>query len=697
VFLLAAGVAGCDDGDQPDADGDGGTDGLCAHDEFVGPGTAGELTEAAAGEYTAEGLVCPAADRDWYRLTVPAGDHLLNVNLYVTGPGSPIQPTYAVYGDPCSDECLADCAGNPDGCEDCCVSRAAPLPAEVENEIDVRHCLEPGDYFIVIRDQGDDNQDFREPRGVYHLTVSTEPDPDAAEPNDGQDSAAPMAGSGGTYTARGQIACRGDQDWYAVEGVQSNQILDVELAVPVAAYQPQVRIVAPDDTQLGAMTNEGGTAEPTALAGSYVVPGAGRYFVVVEDDDGGQADSAATYDLTVRLTTNTDPNEPNNVAADATDLGSLGCGGSWAAVSRSGNLAATNDTDIFRVGLSGCSAGVLEASVIFDGAPEEGLQPSIRIIRSHPETPCAADADCRDLLIPCEVDEDEPEEAGMDCAGFGNTCHGDVCAGASMCLPGGACGANIIERHPNFCNLDDGHCRGPEGAMDNRECSGNADCAPQDRISTAIPIGRGPDAATPSAIDAVYVVVSDHGSDRADPSLSYTLQVRTRSDPDTNEPNERYTPFIGEGGTRVDELARPVAWGGCLNGRISYERDRDWFVLPNPCPNANCTLSVTYNVSAGPIEAYATAQDAWDNLTDVDPDADESSNPSRSGSLGGGGDCLPSNANLDDPLYIVVRDIDLNRDFSADQTYQVCFGAITPGCSAPCILPDGANCWYPDE
>lgn len=699
VILLAAGLAVCDDEPvDPDADSDG-PDSRCAHDDFDGPGSAGELVDgAAAGEKTAEGLICPVTDHDWYRLTVPEGDHLLDVNLYATGPGSPIQPTYVVYGMPCDDACLEACAGQPEGCTGCCTARAAPLPSEVGGEITVQHCLEPGDYYIVIRDQNDDGSDWRTPRGIYRLTVSSSPDPDASEPNDGPDSAVALAAGS---TARGAIACRGDQDWYAVEGVGENQILGVQLDVPIAGYQPQVRIVAPDDTQLGALTNAAGTIEPTTLSGTYVVPAPGRYYVVVGDDDNGEADSAATYALTVTLIDNNDPYEPNNTAVEAEEnavIDGLSCGASWSSASRpNANLAATNDIDVFQVNLSGCANGILEATVTFDGPPDPGLEPSVRIVRAHTETPCAVDSDCRDLMIPCAVDDDDPDAAQLDCSGFGNNCLGDVCAGASMCLPGSVCGANVIERHPNFCGAD-GTCHGPEGAMRNRRCADNGDCAAQDLISTAIPIGRGPGGTT-SAIDRLFVVVSDFGSNAADPSLSYTLQIRTRADPDTHEPNELYNPFLStdEGGTREDTLAKVANWTGtCVTGTLSYERDRDWFVLPNPCPGTNCTFSVSYDVDAGPVEAYVYASGAWDNLTNLDPEADAASNPARSGSLGGSGDCLPSNSNLDDPIYIVVRDMDLNRDFSADQSYSVCFSGITAGCGAPCIT-EGGLCWYPPE
>lgn len=692
-------LTACDgDGDENDAGGDTGNSRYCEHDDLLGPGSAGELTAGAGDELVAEGYVCPVLDADWYHLTVPSGHHLLRVNLSVTGPGSPVQPTYTVYE--CDEECVST---SPEGeQQNCCDARVAPRTEEVSDRVEVTHCIEPGDYYIVVRDLGDDSQDDREPRGIYNLAVSTVEDADTSEPNDGPDSAAALDSSGGSWTARGQIACRGDQDWYALDSrsgitVNDNDLLDIQVTAPISTMQLQYVIMHDNDgtlEQIASDSNPSGTVEETDLKGFFQLASSGTYYVVIQDDDGGEADPGATYEVRVSIVDDDDPNEPNNTPTEATALGSLSCGDSWATVSNSGgSISATNDVDIFTVPLdAGCANGILEATVSFSGSPPEGLEPSVRIIRPHPESPCSTDSDCRVLQIEC----DNEDPAGALCAGFGNVCgRDDLCTGASLCLAGGSCGANIIERHPDFCG-GDGHCHGPTGAMRNRPCSVDTDCAPQNEISTAIPIGRNPTGA-PSAIDRVYIIVSDFSADVADPGVEYTLTVRARRDPDTNEPNEVYNPLLNDDATPTAEgLATPASWGGCISGRLSYERDQDVFLIPHPCPGTNCTLSMSYELGSGPVEIYSTTRSAWDNLTDLDPDSDSASNSSRSGSLGGAGDCLPANTRINDELQIVVRDIEINRDWSVDQTYRICFDTPTAGCNAPCV-DVGGDCWYPPE
>lgn len=694
-LALSLALVGCDDNvDPPDGgeDPDGGR--YCDHDLLDGPSSAADLTVGEGDQLVAEGFVCPVADTDWYRLELPADHHLVQVSLSITGPGSPVQPTYAIYE--CDSACVAD---PPEGETDqsCCDARVAPRPEEVSDAVEVTHCLAPGDYYLVVRDLGDDGQDSREPRGLYQVAVTTSPDADASETNDDPSTATtPDASGSRQWTARGQIGCRGDQDWYVLDGeVGDDDLLEVELTAPIAGFQPRYRVLRADsdDTlEVGSQINASGTVEPTDLGETFWLETGGRYYVVVDDDDGGEADPGATYELTLRLVNDPDDNEPNNSPEDATNLGNLSCGDSWASLSSDGTLSATNDVDIYRVALdAGCAGGVLEAEVDFSGTPSPGLEPSVRLVRAHAESPCTGPTDCRQIQLEC----DAGDPAGFDCAGYGNICHSDgLCAGANLCLPGGVCGAAVLERHPDYCAAD-GHCRGTTGSMRSRPCEGDDDCAPQDRIATAIPIGRNP-SGPPSAVDQIFVVVSDFQSNAADPSLSYDLRVRTRRDPDGNEPNEHYDPALAADGGSA-EMATAASWGGCVSGQLSYERDQDWFSLPHPCPGTGgCTLRVTYEVDGGPVEVLAFARGAWDNLTDLDPDVDRESNSASSGTIGGAGDCLPANDNLDDPISVVVRDIDLVRDWSTEQSYRLCFDAPTPGCNAPCEVL-GGQCWYPEE
>lgn len=679
-------------------------DRICEHDLLNGPEAAGELEPGEVLNVVETfGYVCPMEDRDWYRVTVPEGDHLVNVELGVHGPLSPVQPTFGIYA--CDPACVA--SEPEDGTSTCCAIRSAPTAAEVAlatssgEPLRVTHCVEPGEYYLMVRDQGDDGQDGRDPRGLYHLTYSTAPDRDAAEPNDGPESAVGLASAGSrTWTADAQISCRGDQDWYVLDEttgvvVGPRDLLQVTLDVPVTIYQPQVRIVGPDSLVVATASNQR-RGEATALDGLYWLGATGRYYVVVEDDDGGEADPRTDYRLTVRLVADEDPNEPNNGTTTATDLGGFATGGSWDRATATGTIAATNDVDVYRVGLGDGSAnGVLDVEVAFGDDRPEGLQPSVRVVRPHLGTPCEVDSDCRALDIECD-----PEDlAGYACSGYGNSCLAEGrCAGASVCLAGGVCGANVIERHPDSCG-GEGTCHGPSGLLRERECASDADCAPQGSVHTAIPIGRGPDT-TVDDVDELFVVVQDFASDTYSPTASYTLTVETRADPDASEPNERYTHLLTED-TEIERLRDlpTVSWGGCIEGAISYERDRDVFMLEgHPCPTSTegCTLRFTYDVGEGPVE-FVTESRQWDNFARIDIDADSDHNEARSGSWGGSAECIPANSRTPDRIAVTVRDLDYVRDFSADQHYRICFYVHSQSCSAPCAISEWTSeCYFPE-
>lgn len=326
------------------------------------------------------------------------------------------------------------------------------------------------------------------------------------------------------------------------------------------------------------------------------------------------------------------------------------------------------------------------------GERRDGLEPSIRIIRADPETTCSEDADCRRLSHVCD-----PSLGGLDCSGLGSTstCLPEgFCAGASVCLPGGFCGVNIIERHPDFCGADR-TCHGPSCPMINRPCTLDDDCAPQDRIATAVPLGRGPDASETSTLDEVFIVVQDFRADQWSGMESYTLRLRTRDDPDEFEPNEIYHPLQVVDGPDVDVgLGQELQWNECAVGTLSYERDRDYFTLPHPCPDSpqGCMLRVDSVVGSGPVEVLANL-DPYFDLTRLGDGEDRDRWDERIGLAGGDEECLPVNGYMSDHLRLMVRDLEPNRDFAADQQYRICFSIENTDCVDPCVVSDG-ECFY---
>lgn len=690
IYVLLAMCAACIPQDNPrDVEVIDDDDPACQHDSLDSPEAAGELAPVA------EGYLCPMGDRDWYRISVPDEHGIVDVSLSA-GTGSPVQPTYSIYE--CDELCLAD--PPDDSSERCCTSVAIPRPSEVQegHSLEVTHCLQPGAYYILVHDQGDDQQDGRQPRGLYQLSVATRPNLDLAEPNDGPDNpTAPESTGLGVMEVEGRISCRDDQDWYLLDDstgmpLSPTRVVHVHLEVPVAGYHPQVRLVGPDDSsqEMWSSSNPAASVVDTEIEEFLIIPSRGRYWVVVEDDDGMDSDGEVAYDLTVELIEEGCSDEPNNAPDIATHLDTMDCTSEWTVRQAEGSIDAINDVDYFRVPLSGCQGGILEASLELGGERRDELQPSLRIIRADPETTCSEDADCRRLTHVCD-----PSLGGLDCSGLGSTCLPEgFCAGASVCLPGGLCGANIIERHPDFCGVDR-TCHGPSGPAINRPCTTDEECAPQDRIATAIPLGRGPDPTEIVSLDHVYVVVQDFRADQWSGMEPYTLRLRTRDDPDDFEPNELYYPLQVVDGPSVDVgLGQELQWTECAEGTLSYERNRDFFTLPHPCPDSpnGCMLRVDSTLGSGPVEVLAN-MGPYIDLTRLNSSDDRENWDPRVGLAGGEQECLPANSSMSDSLTLMVRDLEPNRDFSADQSYRICFSIENTDCVDPCVVVDG-ECFY---
>ncbi len=466
---------------------------VCAFDDSTDPASAARLS---LGEEV-EGFLCPVGDVDWYSLRAGPEARILEIELGKGSPLSPVAPTYGVW--------IRD--GDTTG-----ELVASPRPDEVGGErVTVSHCVPEAELLLAVRDLGEANEDRRHP---YSLTVRGRPDPDPSEPNDDRAEATALAAA---TPVVGAVGCRGDEDWYAVE-IGEREVLSWRLEVPVAGFHPRVRVLSPDGVLLDDQRNPAGVREATDLQRVVGTRAAGVYNVVVSDDDGSEADPAVTYTLTVDVAEEIDPNEPNDVPADATELAAVRCGDEWTGwIERQGTVGTLGDPDWFRLPTEACRLGLVEVEVTLDGAGlsdaeawalQRELQMSVAFVFSHPDSPCEQDTECRLLNRPCAN--------SWDCRGLFNTCLPEgTCAGATTCLPGGECGAFRVERH--YERLEVG-----EGAPPPNAVVLSAPAVPRD----------------------IYLRVGDFGGDALAPDRLYTVRVRVRADPDTNEPNNIYTPTI---------------------------------------------------------------------------------------------------------------------------------------------------------
>ncbi len=652
----------CGDEDAPEEDPP--SEPTCAHDASEGPDSAMALE---VGE-TIEGSLCPREDQDWYDLRLADDARLLSIGLAMTGTRSPVEPTYAVWS--------IDDSGEPDEVV------AAPKAEEIGGALSGTHCLEPGDYLLVIRDQGDDAQDMRD---RYRLDVETAPESDELEPNDDADNATALSQG---IAQQGYISCAGDEDWFAFD-VSGPGVLHLSLSADLLQYEPEVRVLNSDLGLLVAEDNPAGASEPTDIDILRVLPGAGTYYIVVADDDGQQSDPAVSYALSVEAIDDADDNEPNNHPAQATALAAApeSCEMSWSGeFTATGSIGSPGDTDWFVLPTEGCNGGLVEAEVEFEGAGlsdderwqlQTQVQASVALVKAHPDTPCDENDDCVTLNIACD------EETGVwDCAGYLNSCAADgFCKGATVCLPNGQCGADQTERHYQRAAVP----------------SGSSGPPPPNRASLSAPWYRD---------EAIYVRVTDFQSDGGDPDATYTLRVRVRTDPDAydraNVPNNLYGNILTSDNLPVRE-SRPVAvsipvhdctadvcctpdtW---IEGAISYEDDLDWFYFDHPCPGADCLLRVHYEVDNGSVNHALFLYQGWRRpffsfeIEGSDTFGDD--------------ECLYAYFEHANPYYVLIRDqADDGRDHDPDQSYRFCVEKYLNACAAPCAQTATEGCTAP--
>ncbi len=657
----------------------------CDRDTSEGPDTPLTYVEGTP----ATGYVCPIEDQDWYAISVAPGERILKVGLKLASPISPVEPTYTVWS--------TDDAGAP------AEAIATPPSTQIGAALDDVHCVDPGDLLVAVRDSGDDAQDLRQ---AYTFTVSTSPDPDSQEPNDVQASATELTAG---QSRVGAIACRGDEDWYQIE-IPDGNLIRMTLASESTGYEPTLQLLTATGDVLVREENKSGTVRATAIDRFEVVPGPGTYFIVVSDDDGTGADPDVNYTLGVELVQDSDDNEPNNHPDQATELSAdpVSCA-SERTFTSTGTIGAPGDDDWFKLGLANCNDGILDVELEFNNSGlsnaeqwefNNTLQATVTVVKGHTESACDTDSTCSSLNLACN--------GSLDCAGVFEQCLPDnLCAGATVCLPEGVCGANVVQRRyecrPNLDECD------PSGTP------------PPNRARISMPL-RG--------IPYVYLRASDFQADGAEPGTTYTLRASVRNDPDLNEPSEVFTNSLQD--SIPVRASQPLATEipvhdatigqGCdeskwITGYLAYENDLDFYTYVHPCPGEDCTMRFRYDTQAGPVDFVVNlyrGSSLWFTAFDNEEEANQQAYSGalgglQSGPLSGDGRCYyayqgHTSNNGDFRYYVVVRDLfDLfsdgatirpdSRDWDEGQRYRFCVEKVSNVCEEPpCqIYEDGCG------
>lgn len=662
----------------------------CQRDEHSKPEAAVPL-----GVGTPEsGYICPEGDRDWYTLEIPADKTVLEVSLAMDIPLSPVEINYTVW--------TINEAGKPGSVA------AAPPFTSVGSELQNIHCLDPGSYLLQINDAADDSSDLRNP---YAVTVNTRADQDQNEPNNAEESATALS-SGQTVT--GYITCPGDHDQFKLE-VPAGNLLKIHFETEISDYEPMVTLRDSEGRVLAIELNRSGRVQATTFDRYITLPDGGTYYVSVSDDDDYDADPDTPYALTVDFVTDTDPNEPNNTPDTATELSStaLSCANAWSSwTEMTGTIGAPGDNDWFRVPLQNCTGGILEAHVEFDTsgmsnaekwAFNSQVQAAVTMVFPEPNSACNQDSDCGALQLSCQD--------SLDCAGVFEQCLPEgLCAGASVCLPSGFCGANRVQRRYE-CNPRFPECRAATQPL-----------PPANLASFAAPL---------PAVSEVFLRVSDYQSDGAAPDTTYRLRVRTRQDPDPHEPSNLFTNQLNLNTAtgRNRELAASVPVYDCTGanpsccsnqpwttGMIAYENDLDWYGYEHPCPGEDCLLKFHYRVDAGPVDTVMNVYTGSSPWITVLPNEQSVTHPAISGYIGGTATsdrCLYSfqghdgrDAETPYQYGVLVRDLrelysdeltptPESRDWAPEQSYSFCIEKVFNGCQAPCEVASNGECTTP--
>lgn len=228
--------------------------------------------------------------------------------------------------------------------------------------------------------------------------------------------------------------------------------------------------------------------------------------------------------------------------------------------------------------------------------------------------------------------------------------------------------------------------------------------------------------------------MGDLKNDEYEYGRSYTLKVTVQWD--TDGANELDTEYFADRcllvedkllGSKEWELhvaqaakklaAKTISVGTSYTGQLSYEGDIDFYKFNNPCPNADCTLAIAYNVSCAPSSGGVTryCQDpkevakgpglehifAIRRTSGDDPYAEIwtgfEAKPGASGEWGataaGGNLCVYSyKSHGSEPYYLTVEDTAHNF-WSLSCKYTFTIKKVADGCVAPCkVHPVSGNC-----
>lgn len=577
LLLLAAGCSGGDG----DADGgllDGGRNRPpCAVDRHDAPeqGLALALGTAVQGE----AAICPVTDRDWYTFTVPADRPLVTIEVgYPSGATTPVELAYDLFAAADTERPLASVQDRVAGDNRSSISGTHFVAAA------------GGTYHLRVRDTGDDEQDVL---NRYGVKVVAEPDNDPNEPNESCETAIALAASGG-----GAISFLADRDAFSFTVPAGAKIIDLRVQTAAATPVDLRASLHQGGAFLYDVSNPRGDDRPTDLRLRYGVFSQGAtYCVVIEDDDGAEADPLGAYTVTLSVEDEPDAQEQaarNDLPESASDLSGGG--------QRTGYIASQNDLDWYRIAAP--AGQIIEVELNCPGCT---IQPAISLVYAHGESPCDGSSSCDYVL------------RNQDCNGD-NDCASKICRdtpSGKRCAQ--SCGSNL-----DCASLQCNQAAQVSACVAAAVCT-SGQCGILQYTDFAEPGSSTVRTAQPARAAVTHLLVHDFQDDEFT-SGSYTLNVTITPDPDRNEPNNFYYPYREalepdevlrrgrDAATRLSWSPGPGARSVSGTGCIAYHGDVDIFRIQggNPCaatsttgmpmPGGHCGLSLEYSRPGGELD-----------------------------------------------------------------------------------------------
>jgi hypothetical protein len=559
----------------------------CPANSASNSGSAATLTSGKS----VENKICYQASSNWYKITVPSGNTLLDVAAgYPSTANSLVQLDVKVLFETSSTQAtqLAEliASSQSDGGAD-----------SIQTTI---HAVNPGTYFIQVADAHNVNFDAT---NAYKLTVDYAVDPDSHEPNDTTMQAKV------SDSKPGWIAYLGDLDIFKTTAANAGDLLTVTLTNPAAA---SADINYEIQSSSGAVLYQN-AAPPSAtpLSTTASVPAPGTYYVTLSYAKTSVPTHSPSDGYTLSFSSQTNPDTvPNHTLASAVCPGG-GTGPCSMAFTgtdiklptQMSYITVPGQRDFYRVDVTSGAALVLQVSLT--SAPSTPVKYAIDLLTPDPNSPCMADTDCQAMNLPCSQ--------SLNDSGVAVT---NDCELSHECLPPG--NYNFCKSKP--CSL----CTAANLCIPSSKTSTAGFCAVPQYLSAysikGLKLG-GPTVSTAQPLftnGTYYINVHDASYSLTDLKNPYSLSLEMIPEPDMNDQtagapgspgaaqrNNFYDPYPSafSGGafsdetpnkSRATDITAQLGTGATVTGWISYQTDNDWYQFQSPCPGMNCALDFNW-------------------------------------------------------------------------------------------------------